>query len=66
MKAKKGQLCGVAQWYFLSKIALNFCEKKKCSRDREKLLNFKAEGQVEIQTHAKYKHIFEMRKIKWN
>ena len=31
------------QWYFVTKIVLTYCEKKK-SRDREKLLKFEAEG----------------------
>ena len=30
-------------WYFVSKIIQNFCE-KKCSSDRVKLLKFEAEG----------------------
>ena len=30
--------------YFVTKIVLTYCEKKKCSSDREKLLNFEAEG----------------------
>jgi hypothetical protein len=29
-------------WYFVSKIVLTFCEKKKCSTDRETLLRFEA------------------------
>ena len=32
-------------WYFVAKIVLTYCEKKKCSRDQEKLLKFEAEGQ---------------------
>ena len=31
-------------WYFVSKIVLTYCEKKNCSSDREKNLNFEAEG----------------------
>ena len=31
-------------WYFVTKIVLTNCEKKKCSSDREKLLKFEAEG----------------------
>ena len=31
-------------WYFVTKIVLTYCEKKKCSSDREKLLKFEAEG----------------------
>ena len=31
-------------WYFVTKIALTFYEKKKCSSDQEKLLKFEAEG----------------------
>ena len=30
------------KWYFVTKIVLNYCE-KKCSIDREKLLKFEAE-----------------------
>ena len=33
----------IPQWYFVTKIVLNYCEKKSSS-DREKLLQFKAEG----------------------
>ena len=33
-----------AQWYFVTKIVLTYCE-KTCSGDREKLLIFEAEGQ---------------------
>ena len=33
------------KWYFVTKIVLTYCEKKKCSSDREKLLKFEAEGQ---------------------
>ena len=32
------------EWYFITKIVLTYCEKKKCSSDREKLLKFEAEG----------------------
>ena len=32
------------QWYFVNKIVLTYCEKKKCSGDSENLLKFKAEG----------------------
>ena len=32
------------QWYFVTKIVLIYCEKKKFSSDLEKLLKFKAEG----------------------
>ena len=31
------------QWYFVSKVVLTHCEKKKCSSDREKLLKLEAE-----------------------
>ena len=31
-------------WYFVTKIVLTYCEKKKCSSDRENLLKFEAEG----------------------
>ena len=45
LQAKNNQ----QQWYFVSKIVLPFCEKKKCSIDLEKLLKFDAEGKnVEI------------------
>ena len=30
--------------YFVSNIVLTYCEKKKGSRDREKLLKFEADG----------------------
>ena len=30
---------------FFTKIVLTYCEKKKCSSDRENLLKFEAEGQ---------------------
>ena len=30
--------------FFVTKIVLTYCEKKKCSSDREKRLKFKAEG----------------------
>ena len=36
-------LCG--QWYFVIKIVLKPAVRKTCSRDREKLLKFEAEGQ---------------------
>ena len=42
MKRKLGKLN--EKWYFVNKIVLTYCEKKKCSSDREKLLKFKAEG----------------------
>ena len=32
------------KWYFVTKIVLTYCEKKKCSSGREKLLKFEAEG----------------------
>ena len=32
------------QWYFVNKIVLTCCEKKKCSGDSEKLLKFETEG----------------------
>ena len=32
------------EWYFVTKIVLTYCEKKKCSSDREQLLKFEAEG----------------------
>ena len=35
----------INQWYFVTKIVLTYCEKKKCSSDREKLLKFETEGQ---------------------
>ena len=35
--------CLHCKWYFVTKIVLNYCE-KKCSIDREKLLKFEAEG----------------------
>ena len=28
------------KWYFVTKIVLTYCAKKKCSSDREKLLKF--------------------------
>ena len=31
------------KWYFVTKIALTYCE-KKCSSDREKLLKFEAKS----------------------
>ena len=31
-------------WYFVSKIVMTYCEKKKNSSDREKLLKFEVEG----------------------
>ena len=34
----------VILWYFVTKIVLTYCEKKKCSSDREKRLKFEAEG----------------------
>ena len=34
----------VRLWYFVTKIVLTYCEKKKCSSDREKRLKFEAEG----------------------
>ena len=34
----------VQKWYFLIKIVLTYCEKKKRSSDPEKLLKFEAEG----------------------
>ena len=34
----------IYQWYFVTKIVLTYCEKKKCSSDPEKLLKFVAEG----------------------
>ena len=49
---KYRQLCNMAnlrllvvvkEWYFVTKIVLNYCEKKNSS-DREKLLKFEAEG----------------------
>ena len=33
----------VKQWYFVTKVVLTYCEKKKSS-DREKLLKFETEG----------------------
>ena len=33
------------EWYFVTKIVLIYCEKKKCSSGLEKLLKFEAEGQ---------------------
>ena len=35
----------VKKWYFVTKIVLSYCEKKKCFRDQENFLKFKAEGQ---------------------
>ena len=35
----------VQKWYFLIKIVLTYCEKKKRSSDPEKLLKFEAEDQ---------------------
>ena len=34
----------VNQWYFVTNIVLTYCE-KNCFGDREKLLEFEAEGQ---------------------
>ena len=34
----------VTLWYFVTKIVLPYCEKKKCSCDRKKRLKFEAEG----------------------
>ena len=34
----------VKKWYFVTKIVLTYSEKKKCSSDREKLLEFEAGG----------------------
>ena len=31
-------------WYFVTKIVLTYCKKKKCSSDREHFLKFEAEG----------------------
>ena len=31
-------------WYFVSKIVLKCCEKKKCFSDQEKLFKFETEG----------------------
>ena len=31
-------------WYSFIKIVLTYCEKKKCSSDREKLLKYEAGG----------------------
>ena len=36
--------CSKMKWYFVTQIVLTYCEKKKCSSDREKLLQFEAEG----------------------
>ena len=33
------------QWYFVTKIVLTYCKKKKCSSDRGKPLKFEAESQ---------------------
>ena len=35
----------IKKWYFVTKIVLTYCEKKKCSSDGEKLLKSEAEGQ---------------------
>ena len=42
---KKGIKCNIkkGKWYFVTKIVLTYCEKKRSS-DREKLLKFEAEG----------------------
>ena len=31
-------------WYFVTKIVLNYCEKKNCSSDQEQFLKFEDEG----------------------
>ena len=42
------------QWYFVCKIVLTYCEKKKSSY-REKLLKFKAEGREFANSFEKWK-----------
>ena len=42
--SERGNKCTEEKWYFVTKIVLTYCEKKKCSSDLEKLLKFEAEG----------------------
>ena len=45
---KEKEILIILMWktgtYFVTKIVLTYCEKKKCSYDQEKLLKFEAEG----------------------
>jgi len=42
--------------YFVTKIVLTNCEKKKCSSDREQLLRFEAEGQEFVKKLRSLEH----------
>ena len=53
-------------WYFVTKIVLTYCEKKKCSSDREKRLKFEAESREFANILRSLEQFIQTVKVQYN